>query len=116
MDEPLYAVHERMFLRGKSLPEESPGHITFLLYEQLGQHIIRTYPESGPLRSIALRKLAESLNDVLDHAELTLLRKSPERPPARKIVRTSGAPEGLGTPASPADPAKDSPKKGIKEG
>ena len=93
--EPRYAAHERIFLRGKSIPEGSPDHVTFSLYEQLCQHLIRAYPEPGPLRSVALRKLAESLNDILDHAELTNLREAVEKLPIRQVVHTTSAPEEL---------------------
>jgi hypothetical protein len=116
MNEPRYAAHERMILRGKSLSEGSPDHLTFSLYEQLGQHLIRAYPESGPLRSVSLRKLAESLNDILDHAELTHLRTIAERLPVRRIVQTSGAPAELSVPASPAPPVPDETDEGISGG
>lgn len=100
--EPRYAAHERIFLRGKSIPEGSPDHVTFSLYEQLCQHLIRAYPSPGPLRSVALRKLAESLNDILDHAELTHLREDAEKPPVRQVVHTSSAPEELTAAADDA--------------
>lgn len=74
MDEPRYAAHERIVLRGRSLDEGSPDHVTYSMYTQLVQHVIRSYPEGGPLRSVALRKVAESLNDILDHADLVRLR------------------------------------------
>lgn len=70
MADPKYAPHDRIRLRAARLEEGSTDHTTHALYTQLVQHIIRNYPEFGPLRSTALRKLAESLSDILDHAEL----------------------------------------------
>lgn len=98
MNDPLYAAHERMTLRGRSIPPGSADHITFTLYEQLGQHLIRTYPASGPLRSMALRRLSESLNDVLDHAGLVRLREASGRMsfPAEEVSPPQGAPAAAG--------------------
>ena len=93
--EPRYAAHERIFLRGKSIPEGSPDHVTFSLYEQLCQHLVRADTSPAPLRSVARRKLAESLTDILDHAELTHLREDVEKLPVRQVVHTSSAPEEL---------------------
>lgn len=70
MQEPTYAPHERIRLRKQSVPARSPDAVTVSLYEQLIQHILGTYPDSGPLRSMALRKLTESANDILDHGAL----------------------------------------------
>lgn len=39
------------------------------MYQDLIDHVMVTYPQRGRLRSLALRKLADSLTDVLGHAE-----------------------------------------------
>lgn len=113
MNEPRYAAHERIFLRGKSIPEGSPDEVTFSLYEQLTRHVIRAYPSNGPLRSIALRKLAESLNDILDHAELTHLREAVDHLPKRTVVQTSSPPAEL---TMAQQPVTDGAEEAISEG
>lgn len=64
---PLYATHDRVAVRHAGTVEGTWQRQTVDMYTQLMEHVLRVYPDSGPLRSTALRKLAESLNDVLDH-------------------------------------------------
>lgn len=70
MNEPAYAVHDRIAIRRASTAEGSMRRQTVDLYAHLLGHILQTYTDSGPLRSMALRKLSESLADVLDHDSL----------------------------------------------
>lgn len=72
MTEPVYAVHDRVAVRRAQSPEGSKQRASADLYLGLVTHVLRHYPEPGPLRSMALRKLAESLNDLLDHEALVL--------------------------------------------
>ncbi|MBD3004544.1 hypothetical protein [Streptomyces sp. 5-10] len=70
MHEPAYAVHDRIAIRRAAAPEGTRQRQTVDLYAHLLGHILQAYGESGPLRSMALRKLSESLNDILDHDQL----------------------------------------------
>lgn len=70
MNEPVYAVHDRVAVRRAGTAEGSAQRQSADLYAHLVAHILQTYPDTGPLRSMALRKLAESLNDLLDHDQL----------------------------------------------
>ena len=67
MNEPMYAVHDRVHLRRVQAMEGSKQRATADLYATLVGHVLHHYPEPGPLRSMALRKLADSLDYVLDH-------------------------------------------------
>lgn len=79
MNEPVYAAHDRIAARRASFPEGTWQRQTIELYAQLASHILQVYPDQGQLRSAALRKLGESLNDILDHDVLV---RSHHRPPS----------------------------------
>ena len=84
MYDPGYAVHHRMSIRQQE-SEVVPWKTTVDLYVELCEHILRCHPSPGPLRSMALRRLAESLNDVVDHAKLT------QNPPVTEETRVSSS-------------------------
>jgi hypothetical protein len=79
--EPTYNAHDRMRLRQREVQSSPVDSRTASLYEGLREHILRVYPNNGALRSIALRKLAESLNDILDHAQLSTPAPQDSTPP-----------------------------------
>lgn len=70
MSDPMYVVHDRMAVRQAGTQGYTQQRQTADLYLNLRDHILQVYPDPGPLRSTSLRKLAESLNDVLDHDQL----------------------------------------------
>lgn len=70
MTEQKYVVHDRIRLRQRSHEEGTRERETADRFAALVEHILEAYPDNGPLRSMALRRLSESLDDILDHGAL----------------------------------------------
>lgn len=77
MNTPLYAVHDRIAARRMSTSDGTWQRQTVELYSQLAAHILQVYPDQGQLKSAALRKLGESLTDILDHDLLVRAHRRP---------------------------------------